>query len=277
VKHQSFLQFARLRYLKWALLLSLTAGVPYAALRPSTGHYGGTWLGYALGTVAALLIVWLAWLGIRKRRYSSEAGRLQGWLSAHVYLGLALVVVATLHSAFEVGWNVHTLAYVLMWLVVASGIYGVYAYLRYPALITENLGDDTLDGLLLRIADLDREARAAALPLDDEINRIVLRSAERTALGGSAWKQLRGPALRCATTAALREIERRSQSLPAAQQAAAQALYAALLKKSELLRRARRDIAYRGWLQLWLYVHVPLAIALLAALTAHVVSVFAYW
>jgi len=30
-------------------------------------------------------------------------------------------------------------------------------------------------------------------------------------------------------------------------------------------------------LEIWLYIHVPLTIALIAALTAHVISVFFYW
>ena len=57
---------------------------------------------------------------------------LLGWLSAHVYLGVVLVVVATLHASFQAGWNVHTLAYVLMLFVVLSGIYGVIMYARVP-------------------------------------------------------------------------------------------------------------------------------------------------
>ena len=40
---------------------------------------------------------------------------------------------------------------------------------------------------------------------------------------------------------------------------------------------ARSDIAYRARLQLWLYLHVPLSIALLAALLAHVIALFFYW
>ena len=30
-------------------------------------------------------------------------------------------------------------------------------------------------------------------------------------------------------------------------------------------------------LEIWLYVHVPLTFALIAALSAHIISVFFYW
>ena len=33
----------------------------------------------------------------------------------------------------------------------------------------------------------------------------------------------------------------------------------------------------RALLEVWLYVHIPATIALLAALTAHIISVFYYW
>ena len=277
MRHQSFLQYARLRYFKLALLISLLSAVAYVVYRPSRGAYGGSWVGYTLGTIGALLILMLLWFGVRKRRYRSNVGQVQGWLSAHVYLGASLVVVVTLHAGFEVGWNVHTLAYVLMLLVIASGMIGAYAYIRYPRLITENLRDDTLDSLLLSINDLDRQARAAALGLPDDVNGAVLRAAQQTRVGGSAWRQLAGHDPRCATTKAVTLLERASNTLPPAQQAAAHAVYALLLRKSELLRRARRDTSLRAWQQLWLYLHVPLSLALLAALIAHVVAVFVYW
>ena len=41
--------------------------------------------------------------------------------------------------------------------------------------------------------------------------------------------------------------------------------------------RVRRDLQYRALMQVWLYVHVPLSFALLAALTAHIISVFYFW
>ena len=67
------------------------------------------------------MVLWMAWYGVRKRRYRASSTSLQGWLSAHVYLGLAAIVIATLHSGLELGLNLHTLTYVLMLVVVLSG------------------------------------------------------------------------------------------------------------------------------------------------------------
>src|ERR671937_308841 len=107
--HESFLVYRSFRYLKLSLALMLLSI-----------------LGYTLGTLGALLILWLLWFGVRKRQYHSRLGQVTGWLSGHVYLGSALLVVATLHSGFQFGWNVHTLTYVLMVVVIASGFYGVF-------------------------------------------------------------------------------------------------------------------------------------------------------
>ena len=40
---------------------------------------------------------------------------------------------------------------------------------------------------------------------------------------------------------------------------------------------ARRDVQLKAWLDLWLYIHVPLSIALVVTLAIHIVSVFFYW
>jgi hypothetical protein len=44
-----------------------------------------------------------------------------------------------------------------------------------------------------------------------------------------------------------------------------------------LLRRLQRDARMRAWLEVWLYIHVPVTFGLLGTLIAHVVSVFLYW
>ena len=52
---------------------------------------------------------------------------------------------------------------------------------------------------------------------------------------------------------------------------------ALLQRRAAQLARMRRHMRLKALLEVWLYVHVPATFALLAALTAHVISVFYYW
>ena len=277
LRHQSLLAYANYRYFKIAVAVGVLTAGAYLWDNPPGGRNGGTWLGYTLGTIGALLILWLLWFGVRKRRYGTGSVPLLGWLSAHVYLGATLIVIATLHAAFQVGLNVHTLAYLLMLFVIFSGFYGVYVYLSIPRLLTDNLGDETRSSLLLKIADLDRQAREMALGLPDAINQAVLTAAQETRIGGSWRRQLAGNDPDCATAAAVQQLQAVGKTLRGEEARVNQQLYTVLLRKQELLAAIRRDVAFKARLDLWLYLHVPASIALLAALTAHVFSVFFYW
>jgi hypothetical protein len=276
VRHYSILEYARFRWFKASLAACALASAAYVWHDATPKPYGGTPLGYTLGTIGALLIVWLLWFGVRKRQYNAS-GTVQGWLSAHVYLGTALVYIVTLHTGFELGWNVHTLAYVLMVLVVASGFYGVFSYVRVPRVMTANLGEDTLDAIVLRLGDVDREMREKALSLPDVLFALVDRAVKNTKLGGGVRRLLSGVDPRCPTALAVREWPRVASQLKGDSAMLSQEVYGLLLQKDQLLARARRDLRYQAILELWLYVHVPLAFMLLAALVVHIVSVFIYW
>jgi len=275
--HQSLFVYSGYRYFKLSMLLIIASVVAYAIHAPVDGPNGGTWLGYTLGGLGAFLILLLMWFGIRKRSYKSSAGKVEGWLSAHVYLGLALIVIATLHAGFQIGWNLHTLAYVLMFIVIFSGIFGVYAYLRYPELMTKNRRGNTLERMLIEMSELDRECRESSSQLTDEINKSVLNSCENTIIGGSLRQQLSGRVKNCATQAAFDRVNELKQTLPREMADDASRLMTLLGKKCELVQRARRDVQYKAMMDIWLYFHVPLSFALLAALIAHVVSIFFYW
>lgn len=272
-RHESFLFYRRFLYLKIAVAGSVLSILVYIVDRPYGTRYGGTWAGYGLGTVGALLILWLMWFGYRKRSYTSDRQDLAAWLSAHVYFGIALLIIATLHTGFHLGWNIHTLAYALMCVVIASGAFGVYCYVRYPRLMTENRRGLTMPQMLGRIATLNEELRRAAIALDDRSATLVERAIENTEVGGSLSRQLSGRYPNCATAAALARVATGAgPGLEGTRQ-----VRVLLEEKALLLARARRDISFKAMMEVWLYIHVPLSFALLAALIAHVIAVFFLW
>ena len=273
--HEGFLRHRQFRWLKIAASLCLVAILAYALVDAQPRPNGGTWLGYTLGTIGLILIVWLTLLGLRKRTMTRGAWSLKAWTSAHVYLGLALIVVTTLHTGFEFGWNVHTLAYALMLLVIASGLFGVVVYSVLPAALSTNREEMTQPQMLEALAAVDRQLDAAAQPLERRWAEPVLIALGESALGDSLWQRLGGGQHAGATARAIAEFNRAG-----ADEAAAPALIqieALLQRRAAQLARLRRHLRLKALLEVWLYVHVPATFALLAALTAHVVSVFYYW
>jgi hypothetical protein len=293
VIHRSLLRFAGARYLWWSLALLIAAAVLYVTQGDSQPPNGGTWQGYVLGTLGALLIVWLTMLAIRKRSYNSRLGTVQGWTSAHVYLGTTLLIVATLHCGVQFGWNVHTLAYALMCLVIVSGFFGLYGYMILPPLVSENNGGGTRAELFAELFALDKQARAAAQKCAADITVAVDSSIARTTIGGGAYAQLfSGDSsyfVRDAggSSALVRNVDQQAvidfvaERLPRAEKgveaASLQQLIVLLCRRQAVLRRIRRDVRLRGWLGVWLYLHVPMTVALLVALVLHIVSTFIYW
>jgi hypothetical protein len=297
--HQSILSFRGSRYLWWASSLCLAAIIAYWWHEPLTRPSGGTWLGYTLGGLGAFLILWLMWYGVRKRRYRSRLGSVQGWLSAHVYLGIGLITIVTLHTGFQFGWNVHTLAYALMLLVIVSGMVGVFCYLHFPRVLTDESGDSTPEALIRQIREIDRQALALASDIDPEIHDKVIRSIRKSRVGGSAWQLLFARDRNTPPEELVVSADRAEKKKPYQPEITSSTMMfmasniasgrrdkgedirklSDLLigQKGALMRQLRRELQIRAFMDGWLYLHVPLSFALLAALIAHIVSVFFYW
>jgi hypothetical protein len=291
--HESILAFRKRRYLWVALVITALAVAAYLLDDPQEPANGGTVLGYTLGTVAALLVLWLTWFGVRKRRYSSSRGTVQGWLSAHVYLGLALFVIVLLHAGFQFGWNVHTLAFVLMTLVMASGLYGVFIYMKYPGRVSSNRDGASRPELLDQLEDLDRRSQRVAADLNEDYRELVASGVSRTQLGSTLWSRLRGRDLSQIVLRAGGETKvvknpgqeaaldwlanEQSRATDADSAAKIGELSALLRNKRQLLRQIGEDMRLQARMEIWLYFHVPLTTALLVALVAHIITVFLYW
>ena len=275
--HEGFLRHKNFRWLKIALLLSLAALVGYVMIDVQPRHNGGSWYGYTLGTIGALLILWLTMIGIRKRAMTRGRWSLKAWTSAHVYLGLSLIVVATLHTGFQFGWNVHTLAYALMMLVILTGIYGISVYASLPRDLSDNSAEFTRPQMIDAVQKIDRQLQIAAQPLGVDDTEIVRMSMADNPFRSGLFRRLSGNYPRCRTRRALQELRARLATTTGDQEDALESVVKLLERKGAALGRIRQHMRIRALLEVWLYVHVPITFALIAALTAHIVSVFFYW
>ena len=272
-KHEGFLRYAGFRWAKISGGLCLLIIVSYALVDVTPRHTGGSWYGYTLGTIAAGLILWLTALGYRKRKMTSDAWSLKAWTSAHVYLGLSLIVIGTWHTGFQLGWNVHTLAWVLMMLVILSGLYGIIVYATLPQALSNNRDEMTQMQMLEAIRAFDRQLHSAAQPLTPADTAPVLAALDEDPFAGGVGARLSGRYPNCATAAALRTLALSNGS----DREAREKVVGLLKQKEAALTRLRRHLRIRAMLEIWLYVHVPLTFALIAALSAHIISVFFYW
>ncbi len=294
--HESILKFRKRRYLWVSIAIAAITIVAYWIHDPQEPPNGGTVLGYTLGVFATAIILWLTWFGVRKRRYSSTQGTVQGWLSAHVYIGVVLLLIVLLHSGFQYGPNIHTLALVLMVLVITSGLYGVFVYMKYPTRLSQNRGGVNRSELLDELEDIDSRSRRVAAELDAQYQEVVASGIRRTQLGGSMLGKLRGQdrsqimlpvssggqqssVVSNAGQGAVLDwlAEQQSRSSDAALAGTISELSALLRNKRKLLKQLGEELRLQATLEIWLYVHVPLTAALLVAVAAHILTVFLYW
>lgn len=273
-----------------ALLSCIASALVYITHEAYPVKNGGTTVGMALGIVAALIIVILMSLGIRKRSYRSRLGTVHGWVSAHVYLGLSLVVLGTLHSGFQFGLNLHGATWLLMCIVVATGIWGVSSYKRYPQLLNGNRKGHSLERMIDELHDFDSQLTANSGEFPEDIVQLIDSSISGTIVGGGVRAQIYGfdrstlklPNQARATqnsqqTAALQWLTKElAKNRDKARGKALKDAIDAITYRETLLERIRQHIRIKAKLKLWLLFHVPLSLGLVAALLAHVVAVTAY-
>ena len=284
----SFLTHAKGRYFWLSALLLLICITAYLVHEPDQLPNGGTWLGYTLGTIAALMIVWLAYLGRRKRNFARGWGTVRGWVSAHVYFGTSLIVVATLHTGFQAGWNIHTLAFVLMCLVIFSGFFGVWAYRIYPSTRNELKKSQSLDEIFLQLEEVDAQMTRLATEAENTVRGVVSTAIERTVIGGGYLDQLFGrdksrvviDGTVMANVQQQKALDYLVERLTRSQgddSVKLTEIVRAFGTRKRLLGTIREDIRMQAMIQVWLMFHIPLTFALFAALIAHIFAVFVYW
>ncbi|NGZ94854.1 MAG: hypothetical protein CV089_01750 [Nitrospira sp. WS110] len=272
----SFLSYGSGRWLWISLASGLGLVLHYSYYRMKGVAYGGSVEGLLYGVVGTTLIAILMYLGIRRRSYSSHAGTLQGWLSAHVYLGLLTLVVIPLHAGFRFGWDVHTLAFALLVVVVLSGVGGVLLYRVIPGRLTRFEARQQPDKIDPQLARLLSDMRAL---VKDKSNELVEIYRAELAVSQnripSGWALLRGQT-RDLLAERSSELAAKAAAVPMEEQATFQVLSQLVLKKAQLELNLLQQMQLRNALKAWLYVHVPVSIAMVCAVVIHLIVVFWY-
>ena len=272
--HQSFISYKNFKSLKGSVVLCAAVLGLYVVAEPSATSAGGTWLGYVGGCLGGVLMVWLACLGIRKRKYKNTELLAVGWVSTHIYLGTALLLVVSLHSGFHLGLNIHSLAYAFTVMVILTGFYGLYAYSIYPDKITLNRDGMSRDSMFAEITEIDEKSLALSEKISPEMFAKISENVEETKIKTSLLtrlfsdRSLKEGAIYKAIDF-VREQHSGSELI--------KELDSLLQEKESLVGKIERDIRYHFRLGWWLYLHVPLTVGALLSLLIHVYVVLFYW
>jgi len=271
VAEESFAGHRRFFWL-WTMLgcLAVMGGV-FLSDQPIGGRNGGTRLGLIYGGIALAGIFWLMWYGVRKRySYASGSGTLKGWLAAHVWIGVALALVVPLHSGFHVGWNVHSAPYALMVATIASGIWGAYAYVKLPSQMQGRREGITIRSCAEQIEKLSRDMAALAEGKSDAFAQLASRVTLHFEPSLVRILFARPYLL------SKEELSGLLPSLPKPEYPAGLELTRLATRRLQAGNQLIAEASVVARLRIWLYLHLPLSFACLAAVLAHVFWALSY-
>jgi hypothetical protein len=276
-----FLSSPKGRRWRWAVLLLLAAAcVPFALERWRRGafQHGGSELGFWYGVAAAALVLLLAAYGLRKRAYASRLGGLEGWLHSHVWLGVAVAVVALLHSGLRFEDRVAVAAFLLLLAVVGSGLVGAYLYQAVPRRLTAVESDqapEEISAELNRLAASMARLTAGRSATFRRIHAALARETRPRPWAG--WRLVFSPGAGAAARAGGGRWEALLGEVAEEEREELRRLLVLARQHRELHRELLLQQRYRNLMDAWLWLHVPLTFALLAVLAAHVAAALYFW
>ncbi len=147
------------------------------AAPPLRHTFGGTPLGLIFGSLAFLVFLFAAALGLRKKKRTWPLGSVQWWLKAHIWLTILTLPLVLFHCGFHLGGWHTTWLMALYAIVMVSGVIGLVLQHYLPGLMRERLAHEVvfeeiphLRSLLVRAAtemrdDLRSESSAHAMKI----------------------------------------------------------------------------------------------------------------
>jgi hypothetical protein len=266
------------KHIPWAAFtitasLAATGAYLWDAPRHLSGPRGGTPVGLTLGVIAALIMVFCALLGIKRRVPHWRLGSAQTWMRGHLWLGALTVLLVALHGAFKAGGPLTTWLWILLAIVTVSGVLGVIMQHFMPRLLLHGVPGETVAQQIVSQEALLPKLACDAVDECEAADTMSLRRFHDTHVA---------PFLSATDNAAHMRIASRTRSanlfgslrtmIPPEAHDAADKLEKLCDRKRQLYRQKR----FMRAMTCWLIFHVPLSWLLLTLTLAHGVVALRY-
>ena len=244
----------------YALPFSERAFSPEHRLFAPTGLVGHS---YGLAG-AALTMVGVASYAVRKRaRFLARTGTLKSWLQFHIFCCTFGPFLVLLHTSFKFG-GIVAISFFSMLLVVASGVFGRYVYVRIPK---------TVNGRFQTLEEVRAER--------DQLLTLLGAQADRAhveLLIGPVALSPTGGALRAFAANLRQERTNRRQVRAMRRQMVARGvpqrtiatLVGSMQRQAQLERQIAFLLPFQKLFRYWHVFHLPFAIIMFVVLALHV-------
>lgn len=262
----------------WALLAGLDYYLlpleerAFSELAPLFSPTGLVGLGFGV-IGGAMIFIGVVGYMVRKRfSYLARLGPIKKWLQVHIFLCTLGPFLVLLHTTFKFG-GIVSIAFWSMALVVLSGVFGRYVYVRIPKSAD---GRDLAEGTLRRRSGqlAHRIAEQTGVSLEEierELSVVTPRGSPKS-LAGALMAAARADLVRRVQVRRLRDfLERREVPERLLSPALALANERQHLDAQVLLMQP-----FQRMFRYWHVVHLPLAIVMLLVVTFHVGVAFMF-
>jgi Fe-S-cluster-containing dehydrogenase component/CRP-like cAMP-binding protein len=257
------------------ILLATMATVWGLATRGFDGVIAGSWLTmrWVTGLVGLVGIAAVMTYPLRKQIYRRRAGALRYWMLVHVYVGALAGVILMLHAGTRTGGLLTTALYVAFDVCIASGLFGIAAYLLAPRIMTSIEGDPLLiEDLLARREELEKELKEIVKNSDGWLREeIEDRVVSRFKTLGFLMRQFTRREPLTALLAEAREPFKDRMSRLATNDERMLLLRA--IETAVTIRRVDALIYLHKILRVWIAPHVVSTSIMLALMIVHIVQV----
>ena len=233
--------------------------------------------GFLTGWILFGLVLALSGYRIRKKVSTLPIGRASSWLQAHIYGGLIALLAFFVHVGWRIPDGVFEGLFAIVFLLVAlSGVVGIVINRVFARRLTrrgEEVIFERIPGFMVRLRE---QAEEILLASAGETGAAVLREFYFSRLSSFFAGPRNWLGHLVSSNRTLYKLQNEMDSLERYLNADDRERLAELRYLVE--RKDELDFAYalQGAMKFWLFIHVPLTVALLIGMLVHTVLVHAF-